>query len=186
MVTFSASFEETLAEARAGYGSALGELFHEIYPRILRYLRAFEPAEAEDLASDAWIDLASALNRFKGDERGLRGLAFTIARRRLIDWQRQRARQPSVSTEPERIELDGWAGDAEEEAMTGLATEAAIELVGTLPGDQAEVVLMRVLGGLPVEDVARIVGKKPGTIRVIQHRALRKLAQQLTREDVTK
>jgi RNA polymerase sigma-70 factor (ECF subfamily) len=104
----------------------------------------------------------------------------------LIDWRRLRGRQPSVPTDPERVEVGGWVGDAEDEAMTGLATEAAIELVAALEGDQAEVVLLRVLGGLPVEDVARIVGKKPGTIRVIQHRALRRLAQQMTREDVTK
>ena len=178
-------FERTLGEAQASHGSALGELFYDLHPRILRYLRALEPAEAEDLASDTWLDVASALRLFEGDERGLRALAFTIARRRLIDLQRQRARHPTVPIEPESVVEERWVGDVEEEAIAALATEAALERVASLPGDQAEVILLRVLGGLPVEDVARIVGKRPGTVRVTQHRALRRLAEQMIREGVT-
>ena len=178
-------FERTLAEAREGHGSALGELFRDLYPRILRFLRALEPNEAEDLASDAWLDVANALRQFEGDERGLRALAFTIARRRLIDLQRRRAKHPSVPIELEQLVEEGWAGDVEEEAMTALATEAALARVAALPPDQAEVILLRVLGGLPVADVARIVGKRPGAVRVIQHRALRRLAEQITGDNVT-
>ena len=179
-------FERTLEEARDGHGSALGELFRELYPRILRYLRALEPGEAEDLASEAWLDLANALRQFEGDERGLRALAFTIARRRLVDLQRRRARHPAVPIDTEGVVEEGWVGDVEEEAMTALATEAALARVATLPPDQAEVILLRVLGGLPVADVARIMAKRPGAVRVIQHRALRRLAEQMEGEDVTR
>jgi RNA polymerase sigma-70 factor (ECF subfamily) len=179
-------FEQTLEQARAGHGSALGELFRELYPRILRYLRALEPHEAEDLASDAWLDVANALPVFEGDENGLRALAFTIARRRLVDLQRRRARHPAIPIDAENVVEDGWIGDVEEEAMADLETEAALARVATLPPDQAEVILLRVIGGLPVADVALIVDKRPGTVRVIQHRALRRLAEQLEREGVTK
>ena len=178
-------FEQTLADARDGHGAALGELFHDLYPRILRYLRVLEPGEAEDLASETWLDVSSALGRFEGDQRGLRALAFTIARRRLVDLQRRRARHPSVRLEVARVVEEGWIGDVEEEAMTALATEAALERVSALPPDQAEVILLRVLGGLPVEDVARIVAKRPGTVRVTQHRALRRLAETMSKDGVT-
>lgn len=184
-MTLQDEFGRTLAEAQEGHGSALGELFRDLYPRILRYLRALEPTEAEDLASEAWLDLANALRRFEGDERGLRALAFTIARRRLVDLQRRRARHPSVPIEVDGVVTEGWVGDVEEEAMTALATEAALARVAALPPDQAEVILLRVLGGLPVAEVARIVGKRPGTVRVIQHRALRRLAEQITGDGVT-
>ena len=70
--------------------------------------------------------------------------------------------------------------------MTALATEAALARVATLPPDQAEVILLRVLGGLPVADVARIMAKRPGAVRVIQHRALRRLAEQMEGEGVTR
>lgn len=178
-------FERRITDARAGHGWALSELFHDLYPPILRYLRVIEPSEAEDLASDAWLDLASALRGFQGDERGLRALTFTIARRRLIDFQRRRARRPTVPLDRDYVDEAGSTGDVEEEALTALGTEAALERVATLPPDQAEVILLRVLGGLPVEDVARIVDKRPGTVRVMQHRALRRLAEQMTREVVT-
>jgi len=60
--------------------------------------------------------------------------------------------------------------------MENLSTEAALAMIATLPADQSEVVLLRVLGGLSVKDVAAIIGKRPGTVRVIQHRALERLA----------
>jgi RNA polymerase sigma-70 factor (ECF subfamily) len=178
-------FEQLLDAARAGHGSALGELFHDIHPRVFRYLRAIEPSEAEDLASDTWLALSATLPLFEGDEQGLRALAFTIARRKLIDHQRRRARRRETHVPPEEIVEEGWVGDVETEAMTSLSTSDALERVAALPEDQAEVILLRVLGGLPVADVARILGKRPGTVRVIQHRALRRLATQLERERVT-
>lgn len=178
-------FERTLAAARAGEGTALSTLFRDLHPRILRYLRALEPAEAEDLASDTWLDVAKGLQRFEGNEGALRAWAFTIARRRLIDLQRRRLRRPTVPTEPERLAALAPVGHVEDEAMAELATRAALERIAALPPDQAEVVLLRVLGGLSVRDVATIMGKRPGTVRVIQHRALRRLAQDATREAVT-
>ena len=180
-------FARTLQAARDGQGWALGELFQTLYPRIVRYLRVLEPMEAEDIASDAWLDISSGLDRFEGDEVGLRAWAFTIARRRLIDLRRLRARRSA-----HRVGfLDDRApgGDVEEEAMTELATEAALGRLATLSPDQAEVVLLRVLGGLPVAEVAKIVDKKPGTVRVLQHRALRRLASEtseLTEGTVTR
>jgi RNA polymerase sigma-70 factor, ECF subfamily len=178
-------FERTLAAAQAGHGSALGALFADLHPRILRFLKAFEPDEAEDLASDTWLDVSTVLAVFEGDESGLRALAFTIARRRLIDLQRRRQRHPAVPIDVNSIVEEGWAGDVEEEAMTALSTDRALARVATLPTDQAEVILLRVLGGFPVADVARILSKRPGTVRVIQHRALRRLAMDLEREGVT-
>jgi RNA polymerase sigma-70 factor (ECF subfamily) len=80
----------------------------------------------------------------------------------------------------------GGIGNAEQEAMTALTTEAAIARIATLPSNQAEVVLLRVLAGLSVREVAAIVGKRPGTVRVLQHRALRRLAREVQREAVTK
>jgi RNA polymerase sigma-70 factor, ECF subfamily len=182
----SEEFERTLEAARAGHGTALGELFRDLNPRIVRYLRALEPGEAEDLASDAWLDLTSVLDRFDGDACALRALAFTIARRRLIDLWRHRARHPSIPVEPDSFVEEAWVGDVEQEAMTALSTEAALERVATLPPEQAEVILLRVLGDLGVREVARIMAKRPGTIRVIQYRAVRRLAETMNTERVTK
>lgn len=184
-MTPAADFQQTLADAQAGHGTALGELFHDLHPRILRYLRALEPAEAEDLASEVWLGVIANLDSFRGDERALRAWAFTIARSRLIDLRRRRARRATDPTSPEVLAEHAERRDVEEEALAQLSTEEAISQIASLSRDQAEVVLLRVLGGLTVAEVAAIVGKRPGTVRVLQHRALRRLAEQLSRKAVT-
>ncbi len=69
--------------------------------------------------------------------------------------------------------------------MAALTTEAALARIASLPPDQAEVVLLRVLGDLSVREVGEIMGKRPGSVRVLQHRALKRLALQVSREVVT-
>jgi RNA polymerase sigma-70 factor (ECF subfamily) len=172
-------FERTLQAARDGQGWALGELFRDLYPRILRYLRVLEPSDAEDVASDAWLDISTGLDRFEGDEVGLRAWAFTIARGRMIDLRRRRARRsgPPMRSLDERIR----GRDIEEKAMTRLATQA-LGRIATLPPEQAEVVLLRAVGGLPVAEIAKIMDKQPGTVRALQQSALRRLATQATEQ----
>jgi RNA polymerase sigma-70 factor, ECF subfamily len=53
-------------------------------------------------------------------------------------------------------------------------------VVRTLPPDQAEVILLRVVAGLDLDEVAGVVRKRPGNVRVLQHRGLRRLAQRLS------
>jgi len=59
------------------------------------------------------------------------------------------------------------------------AAQAIARLVATLPPDQAEVLMLRVVGGLSADESAEVMGKRPGTVRVLQHRALRRLAREL-------
>lgn len=178
-------FQDVLSAATSGAEWALEELFRELYPRLLRYLRATEPSEAEDIASDVWIEVATGLVRFQGGETALRAWAFTIARRRVIDLRRRRGRRATEPMEPGRVEELSSSGNVEEDAMTSLTTQAALTLIATLPSDQAEVILLRVLGGHSVAEVAAIMNKRPGTVRVLQHRGLRRLARRIVKEGVT-
>ena len=180
-------FEARLVAAREGSERALTALYRALYPRIVAYLRAVEPADADDLASDTWLDIARGLFRFRGDEHGLRAWAFTIARRRVTDLRRQRARKHTVPAPQDVLAEAGSVGDVEQEAFDSLGTDWAFALItSSLPRDQAEVVLLSVLGGLGAKEVARIVGKRPGTVRVLQHRALRRLAHVLETQGVTR
>src|SRR4029453_9983993 len=81
--------EAVLVAARRGEEWALTELYRDLYPRIVRYLRVIEPTEAEDVASDTGVEVVRGLGRFRGDDAGLRALSFTIARRRAKDLRRQ-------------------------------------------------------------------------------------------------
>jgi RNA polymerase sigma-70 factor (ECF subfamily) len=174
-------FERVLAAAKTGAEWAITVLYREFGPGLLRYLRAQAPADGEDLASEVWINAAAGLGRFEGDEAAFRGWLFSIARRRLIDSRRreQRRRTMHSSLEPSGA---SDALDPETQALMASESEVALAHIATLSPDQAEVVLLRVVAGLDVEEVAAIVGKKAGAVRVLQHRALKRLSGRLVRE----
>ena len=179
------AFESVLSGAQAGAGWALTVLYRDLQPRVLRYLSAREPTEAEDLASEVWLDVAEGIGRFRGDEGGFRAWVFTIARRRLLDLRRRSTVRRAKPVPLELLGGDRGVGDVEEEALASLEADAALALIACLPPDQADVILLRVLGDLSVADVARIVDKGPGAVRALQYRALRSLARIVTREGVT-
>lgn len=171
-------FASTLTAARRGDRRALTDLYRAFQPRILRYLLTQEPTDGEDLASEVWLDIAAGLNRFEGTESDLLCWIFTIARRRLIDHRRARTRR---RTDPVRVEA--LALRSEEFDPTGsLEDEEALSCLGTLPREWAEIVLLRVVGGLDSAEVAAVTGRKAGTVRVIQKRALEQLAELLSVE----
>ena len=172
-------FEATLLAAQAGADWAVAALYRTHNPRLLRYLQAQEPREFADIASDTWLDAARNLRSFTGDDDAFAGWLFTIMRRRLIDHRRARRRRP-VEPAPEETFARLATGSAEQEALRGgLGDEEARRIVALLPEDQAEVVLLRVVCGMDVDEVARITGRRPGAVRVAQHRALKRLAREL-------
>jgi RNA polymerase sigma-70 factor, ECF subfamily len=173
------SFPELLLAAQAGDERAFAVLWRDLQPAVLRYVRVAAQQAAEDLAADTWVSVIRGLGRFRGDERAFRAWVFTLARHRVIDWHRQAARRPSRSV-PVALVADRPAPDDPVAAvLEAQSTRAALVLLAELPADQAEVVALRVLGGLEVAEVARIVGKRPGTVRVLAHRGLRQLANRL-------
>jgi len=174
-------FEGVIAAAKTGAEWAITALYREFGPGLFRYLRAQAPAEGEDLASEVWMNVAAGLGRFEGDEAAFRCWLFSIARRRLIDFRRREQRRRTMlnSLEPAGAS-DGV--DPAAQALMASESEAALAHIATLPPDQAEVVLLRVVAGLDVAEVATIVGKKAGAVRVLQHRALKRLSRRLMRE----
>jgi RNA polymerase sigma-70 factor (ECF subfamily) len=86
-------------------------------------LGALEPIEAEDLACDTWLDVVHGLERFDGDETGLRAFSFTIARRRLLDLRRRRSRRRTGPRDPRELIEAGSTGNVEEEALSSLGTD---------------------------------------------------------------
>ncbi len=175
-------FDQVLAAARDGEQWAVAALYRDLHPSVLRFLRAQEPNDAEDLAADAWLDMAEGLHRFSGGEQDFRRWAFTIARRRLVDARRRAARRRTVTAPHEVLDAHLPAGDVEAEAMGNLGSAEAMARIAALPPDQAEVVLLRVIGGFGAAEAAAIVGKRPGAVRALSHRALLRLARELDRD----
>ena len=173
--------DTVVRSAVEGDGKALPTLYRLHQPRLVRYLRAHVGDAAEDLASEVWVDVTRNVGRFSGDADGFRGWVFTIAAHRVADLQRRRGRQPRSSPvdEADNVFMRGAARNLADDVA---GDAAAREILSLLPVELAEIVLLRVIGDLSVEQVAAIVRRRPGTVRVMQHRALRRLAEQLRRE----
>jgi RNA polymerase sigma factor (sigma-70 family) len=166
------NFQSVLAAAQTGAEWALAELYSEHQPRLLGYFGAQASPEAEDLAAEVWIDAAGSLKRFDGDESAFRRWLFTIAHRRLVDFRRRSGRRREDLVPPEALSNRA----AESDWATEPAGAEALVCLAALPPAYAEIVLLRVLGDFDSKEVAAIVGKKPGTVRVMQKRALERLA----------
>jgi RNA polymerase sigma-70 factor, ECF subfamily len=173
-----ADLPDVVEAAGRGEHWALTLLFRAYQPPLLRYLRAHAGSAAEDLASEVWIGASRGLANFTGDETAFRGWLFTIARRRLIDHRRRQARQRTDAVSSERLDAVEWGTDLDPASavLERLGQGAIDELIADLTPEQAEAVLLRVVAGLPVAEVAAIMQRPPGSVRVLCHRALRRLA----------
>jgi RNA polymerase sigma-70 factor, ECF subfamily len=169
-------------EARRGDAEAFRSLYRAVQPGLLRYLRALVGDDAEDVASEAWLQIARDLGSFAGDFDGFRGWAATIGRHRAMDHLRRERRRPAAGIPVEQL-VDLPAGDdTAGQALDALATESAIALISTLPRDQAEAVLLRVVMSLDADAAGRVLGKRAGAVRTAAYRGLRRLAEQLDRK----
>jgi RNA polymerase sigma-70 factor, ECF subfamily len=173
-----------LARAQAGDEAAFARVFRDVQPALLRYLRVITP-DAEDVAGDTWLQVVAGLAGFRGEEAAFRAWVFTIARHRAADAGRSRARRPAVPLAPGEEAGQPMTPDTADLALEAIAVRAAVALVAKLPRDQAEIIMLRVVAGLEAGDVARIVGKSPGAVRVAAHRGLRRLAGLVERAGVT-
>lgn len=179
------AFESVLAAAQAGAEWAFARLYAELNPRLASFFAARAADAGEDLAAETWMGVAKSIHGFRGDEEQFRSWLFTIAYRRLVDYRNRAVSDPDL-VDPNT--LTAWVGldDPEETAIEAMSTQAAARLVvACLSAEQADVVLLRLLGDLDVDQVAEILRKRPGAVRALQHRALRKLRNEISSAGVT-
>jgi RNA polymerase sigma-70 factor (ECF subfamily) len=172
------AFPAVLAAASAGDPDAFAQLWRSTHPLLLRYLRVTAGDATEDVASETWLKVIRNLNSFTGDEQAFRAWLTVVARNTARDHARAAVRRPETPA-AELPPVGATGPDAADEALERLGTEKALRLLATLPPAQAEMVALRVVVGLEPVEVARIVGRSPGAVRVAVHRALATLAERL-------
>jgi RNA polymerase sigma-70 factor (ECF subfamily) len=172
--------------ARDGDEDGFRTIYRSVQPGLLRYLRGLVGQDAEDVAAEAWLQIARDLRSYRGEGNGFRAWAATVARHRAVDHLRRLSRRPVETTGVEQLDLEADGDDTAALALESVATDEAIALIATLPRDQAEAVLLRVVVGLDSTAAAEVLGKRPGAVRTAAHRGLRRLAQQLEPERVTR
>jgi RNA polymerase sigma factor (sigma-70 family) len=167
-------FERTLRGARRGRQRAWDELYGDLAPPLLGYLRAQRAPDPEDLLGEVFVELVRSLHRFEGDEAGFRAWVFTIAHRRLIDARRSAARRPVTPVPTADLEPDLPAG-GDEIALERLSTGEVIDLLGRLGDDQREVLVLRLVAGLRTAEVAEVTGRSPEAVKGLSKRGLARL-----------
>ena len=170
------AFDALLAASQRGDESAFSALWLWLHPPLVRWLAVVAREDADDIASEVWLAVARNLDGFQGGDQRFAGWVFTIARRRVIDGARRRARRPR-STPLDGLDLVDPTTTAGTSTAEDL--EATLALLRRLTPDQREVVALRVVVGMSVGQTARVVGKSEAAVRVLCHRGLRTLADHI-------
>jgi RNA polymerase sigma-70 factor (ECF subfamily) len=175
--------DEALRAASHGDEAGFVILYRDLQPRLLRYATALVGAEAEDVTAETWLQVARDLRGFQGDLDGFRGWVSTICRNRAMDWARTRTRRPADPTEMDVLTEHPATTDAHGSAVEGMSTRWAMAQILALPQTEAEAVLLRAVVGLDATSAGKVLGKRPGAVRVAAHRGLKKLAKRIRNDD---
>ncbi|MCX4660637.1 RNA polymerase sigma factor [Streptomyces uncialis] len=180
MLGDDAELTAAVLAAQQGDDGAFRTVYRSVHPRLLGYVRTLvgDP-DAEDVTSEAWLQIARDLDRFSGDADRFRGWAARIARNRALDHIRMRGRRPAIGADETELTGKPAESDTAGEAMEALATSRTLSLIARLPQDQAEAVVLRVVVGLDAKTAAQTLGKRPGAVRTAAHRGLKRLAELL-------
>lgn len=177
------NFDAVLGSARAGEAAAFQALYDDLARPVAAYLRGRGLDDVEDVTSEVFLAVFTGLARFTGDEADFRSWVFTIAHRRMVDEWRKRGRAPQfVAWDAETDHRT--SGSAEEGALATLGEARVRALLAQLSDEQREVLLLRILGDLTIEQIADTLGKRVGAVKALQRRGLLALRRTLEAEGV--
>lgn len=175
--------DQLVIAAQANAPWAFERLYRHFAPTVHGYLRTQGAEDPEDLTSEVFHGAFRRIGSFDGDGQAFRSWLFTIAHHRLIDDRRRRGR--AVPTAPLEQGVEAYVGgDVEEDALASLGSAQAVRLLNGLSPEQREVLVLRVVADLTVEQTARVLGKQPGAVKSLQRRGLTALRKKLEREGV--
>jgi RNA polymerase sigma factor (sigma-70 family) len=177
-------FETRLRAAKNGAEWAWAAIYRDLAGTVSGYLANRGAAEPDDLTSETFLQVARNISTFDGDESAFRSWVFVIAHRRLIDSRRARQRRPetinlSVST-------GGVGGNVEEEALNRLTTVELQLAFEKLSESQRDVLALRIIGQLTLEETASVLGKRVGAIKAAQRRGLLAISEHLNLSEVSR
>lgn len=163
------TFSDKLAAAQRGDEETWASIYRDLAGSITGYLSSRGVTEPEDLTAEVFLQVARDIHKFEGDESSFRSWVFVIAHRRMLDWRRALGRRPVLVAQ--RWE-DPPGGDVEEEAIEHMAADQVRQVFETLTDDQRDVLALRVIGDLSLEQTASVTGKTVGAVKSLQRRAL--------------
>ena len=165
------TFDEILKAAKGAEEWAWARIYRDLAGLITGYVASRGASDPEDVASETLLQMARNIHSFEGTESSFRSWAFVIAHRRLIDFRRAQGRTVDT-TSFDAVALNRAGGDVEHEALDRLVTEEVEATLQTLTEPQRDVLTLRVIAGLTIEETADVVGKRVGAVKALQRRAL--------------
>lgn len=182
-MSFGAQFPVVLDAARVGAEWAFDRLYRELAPGVVGYLRLQGAEDPEDLSSEVFLGAFRGLERFVGDEEAFRSWIFSIAHARLIDDRRRSARRIRTATSEGMDWAHPGGTGVEDQAMGHLGEEEIRALCARLAPDQADVLLLRLVGDLSLEQVATALNKSTGAVKSLQRRGVDALRRELAKQN---
>jgi RNA polymerase sigma-70 factor, ECF subfamily len=174
-----ADLRTALRRARRGDEDGFRLMYRAVQPGLLRFLRVLVGDDAEDVASETWLQVARDIDSFSGDVTDFRRWVVTIARNRATDLARRQQRRPIATEQLDSVQDLPSGDDTEVAVVAAVSTEAALALIARLPRDQAQAVLLRVVLGFDANTAAEVLGKRAGAVRTVAYRGLNKLNEML-------
>jgi len=171
-----------LAAAKTGAEWAWDRLYSDLAGAVTGYLTTRGASDPEDLAGETFLQVARNIHGFDGSEGAFRSWVFVIAHRRLIDYRRANGRRPNSFV----LDVDPEGGNVESEAVERLTTSELVTAFKVLTEEQREVLSLRVIADLTLEETAEVVGKSVGAVKGLQRRALETMRETVEAETVTK
>ncbi len=175
-------FERAIALARSGHAPGFEYLWNRFSRQVLSFARLRGSHDPDGIANDAFVGAFRSIDRFSGGESDFVSFLFAITRNKVADEVRKRSRQ--VQERP-LVGHDVGAGDMERVAFAGLSMETR-EALGRLTDEQREIVFLRIVADLPLEQVATLTGRTVGATKAMQHRALAAMRKEISRKAVSK
>ena len=175
--------DTVVSAAVEGDRRAVGVLFEVVNPRLVRYLGLMVGRDAEDVASDTWVEVMRSLPRYVGGADTIGAWIIGIGRNRaLTHFRRARSRPRSVADSATFADVLASTSDTYASVEEAMGTAEALARIASLPKEQAEAVFLRSVVGLDATGAADVLGKKAGAVRTACHRGLKRLERELAQE----
>lgn len=173
-------FARRLADARAGHPSAWGELYDSLAPMVYSYLRSQSLDDPDDVAGETFLQVVRDIDRFEGTERRFRSWVLSIAHHRMLDARRARGRRPAQSMPTNQLPEDRSSDQAAEPVLDTAQWQSIDAVLEQLTLDQREVVVLRVVNELTLEETAQVLDRTVGSVKALQHRAFSALRTRIS------
>ena len=159
--------------------AAFGVIYRRYVDRVYGYCFHLlgDHHDAEDVTERTFLAALAAIDGYRDAGASFRAWLFRIAHNQLANALRSRARHPTATLDARdepvtHADPSGVVGQAEE-------TRRLQRAIGRLPDDRRQVVVLRFVDGLTAREIGAVLGRSEGAVRVLQHRALRELAELL-------